>query len=66
MLIFDEADKLLQFGFEAEIKEIIGYLNQNCQNLLFSATFGEEVNKLASYALHKPIRLSVDPDNVNI
>ena len=65
MLILDEADKLLELGFENEIKEILRYCNPEVQTVLFSATLGGDVDKLALVATRKPIRLSADPDNVN-
>lgn len=61
MLVFDEADKLLEMGFESEIKEILSYLNGEMQTLLFSATMGGSIDKLAAMSMRKPIRLSADP-----
>jgi ATP-dependent RNA helicase DDX27 len=43
VLIFDEADKLLELGFEAEIKEIMKYCNQEVQTVMFSATMGKDL-----------------------
>ena len=40
MIIFDEADKLLELGFEAEVKQIMGMINTEVQTILFSATMG--------------------------
>jgi superfamily II DNA/RNA helicase len=42
-LIFDEADKLLETGFEFEIKEIVKSINPERQTLLFSATLSPNV-----------------------
>ena len=64
MLIFDEADKLLELGFESEIKEIIKHCSQDVQTIMFSATMGKDIDKLALVTTRKPIRLSADPDNV--
>lgn len=63
VLVFDEADKLLEMGFESEIKEILSYLNGDMQTLLFSATMGSSIDKLAAMSMRKPIRLSADPEN---
>lgn len=41
MIIFDEADKLLELGFEAEIKQIMSMINAEVQTILFSATMGQ-------------------------
>lgn len=57
MLVFDEADKLLELGFMSEIQEIVKNCNSNRQTLLFSATLSSDVNKLIALALKKPIRL---------
>lgn len=65
MLIFDEADKLLELGFESEIKEIMKYCSQDVQTLMFSATMGKDIDRLALVTTRKPIRLSADPDNVS-
>ena len=64
MIILDEADKLLQLGFEAEIKEIMSHINEQVQTILFSATLGPSVNRLTQATTSKPIRISADPDNV--
>lgn len=64
VIVFDEADKLLELGFEAEIKQIMSMVNNEVQTVLFSATMGQEVNKLTAATTRKPIRVSADPDNV--
>ena len=64
MIVFDEADKLLELGFEAEIKQIMGMINQEVQTILFSATMGQEIKKLTLATTRKPLRVSADPDNV--
>jgi ATP-dependent RNA helicase DDX27 len=40
VVVFDEADKLLELGFEAEIKQIMSMINNEVQTVLFSATMG--------------------------
>ncbi|KAH1232876.1 DEAD-box ATP-dependent RNA helicase 28 [Glycine max] len=52
VLIHDEADRLLELGFSAEIQEL---------NMLFSSTMTEEVDELIKLSLPKPLRLSADP-----
>jgi ATP-dependent RNA helicase DDX27 len=64
VLVFDEADKLLELGFESEIKEIIKHCNEEVQTVMFSATIDKDINRLAHITTKKPIRLSADPDNV--
>ena len=64
MPVFDEADKLLELGFENEIKEIMKHCNEDVQTIMFSATMGRDIDRLATVTTRKPIRLSADPDNV--
>lgn len=61
VLILDEADRLLELGFNAEIQELVRMCSKRRQTLLFSATMTEQVNELVKLSLNKPIRLSADP-----
>ncbi|XP_072955239.1 DEAD-box ATP-dependent RNA helicase 28 [Typha angustifolia] len=61
ILIFDEADRLLELGFSAEIHELIRMCPKRRQTMLFSATMTEEVDKLVKLSLNKPVRLEADP-----
>lgn len=63
ILIFDEADKLLDMGFKAEVEEIVRLVNKKRQTLLFSATLNKDVNKIVKLALNKPLRVQANPDN---
>ncbi len=58
-LVLDEADRLLQQGFSEEVGQIIGLLPQARQILLFSATFGPGVKKIAESILRSPLRCDV-------
>ncbi|KAL1542899.1 DEAD-box ATP-dependent RNA helicase 28 [Salvia divinorum] len=60
ILILDEADRLLELGFSAEINELVKLCSKKRQTMLFSATMTEKVDELANLSLRKPIRLS-DP-----
>lgn len=62
MLIFDEADRLLEMGFEKEIKEIVRETPADRQTVLFSATMNAGVTNLTDLALKKPITIKVDYD----
>lgn len=62
-LIIDEADRILEIGFEEEIKNIIKKLPEKRQTVLFSATMTRNVEDLARLALKKtPVRVGVDDD----
>lgn len=58
-LVLDEADKLLELGFKDELERILALLPKKRQNLLFSATFGEEVRQLAFALLHDPLQIVI-------
>ncbi|KAK4275493.1 hypothetical protein QN277_018565 [Acacia crassicarpa] len=61
VLILDEADRLLELGFNAEIHELVRLCPKKRQTMLFSATMTEEVDELIKLSLTKPLRLSADP-----
>lgn len=65
-LIIDEADRILEIGFEQEMKEIIKILPSERQSMLFSATQTTKVEDLARISLKKgPLYLNVDEHNVS-
>ncbi|XP_057470056.1 DEAD-box ATP-dependent RNA helicase 28-like [Actinidia eriantha] len=61
VLILDEADRLLELGFNAEIRELVRLCPKRRQTMLFSATMTEEVDELIKLSLNRPLRLSADP-----
>ncbi|KAI8974305.1 P-loop containing nucleoside triphosphate hydrolase protein [Pilobolus umbonatus] len=58
-LVLDEADRMLDDGFEKDIRAIIDQTPKSRQTLMFSATWPESVRKLASDFLNRPMRVTI-------
>jgi ATP-dependent RNA helicase RhlE len=66
ILILDEADRMLDMGFIRDIKKVLAVLPKKRQNLLFSATFSEEIKALADGLLNKPAMIEVARRNSTV
>ncbi|KAL3682380.1 hypothetical protein R1sor_000402 [Riccia sorocarpa] len=61
-LVLDEADLLLSYGYEDDLRKLAPHIPRRCQCLLMSATSSEDVEKLKKLVLHNPVILTLMED----
>ncbi|RZM26739.1 MAG: DEAD/DEAH box helicase [Pedobacter sp.] len=65
-LVLDEADKMLNLGFKAEVDQIIALLPVKRQNLLFSATLNKAVESIHQVLLHDPVVFKIEEEEASL
>ena len=66
VLVFDEADRMLNLGFQDEVNDILKLLPRDRQTMMFTATLSDEVSLLAKELLHTPLEVSVIPEEITL
>lgn len=66
VLVLDEADKMLNLGFQEEMSRIFALLPTKRQNLLFSATLSDKLANINQVVLHDPVVIKIEPEKENI
>ncbi|WP_191603297.1 DEAD/DEAH box helicase [Marinomonas algicola] len=62
-LVLDEADRMLDLGFEKSLNELLTLIPKHRQTLMFSATYSEHIRKLAKMWLSNPVEVAISKGN---
>ena len=66
LLILDEADEMLSFGFKEQVYNVFQYLNQNVQIALFSATLPNNIFEITTKFMNNPIKICVKAESLTL
>jgi ATP-dependent RNA helicase RhlE len=66
VLVLDEADKMLNLGFKEEMGNILKLLPKKRQNLLFSATLGNDITSFTEVLLNNPVKIVIEQETQNL
>ena len=65
ILVLDEADKMLSLGFEEEMNKIFALLPEKRQNVLFSATLGDDIKNIKEKLLTNPVKIEIQEESIS-